>query len=217
MLKRLSVFIGAIAIVAGLTSATAWAAPTRINSCQTISSQGSYVLTRSLNATALVGDYLYITADFVTINLNGFIIAGPGFLGGVPSGHGIATDLGVSNTTVRNGTVIGFNYGVFLSSGGSRVEGMRVVDSAFGGISVAHGAYVANNIVTGSQSNSLPGISFTQGSTVINNVSRGNTAMGIDGNCPSTVVGNTATDNGGSNLILTPAPDPCTDEHNTAP
>lgn len=213
MLKWFSIFVAAVVFAAGFPSHSAWAAKKQINSCRTISAQGSYIMTRSINATVPAGDCLLITADFVTIDMNGFIIAGPGFSGGIPTGHGITTDQSVSNTTVRNGTVIGFNYGVFLSGGGSIVEGVRVVDSEFGGISVAHGAYVAGNIVTGGKSFSLPGISFTQGSTVLNNVARGNAHIGISGNCPSTVIGNAATDNGGTNL----APDPCTDEHNTAP
>jgi hypothetical protein len=99
--------------------------PIQIEKCQTISKPGSYKLVRNLTTT---GDCLVITASFVTIDLAGFTISGPG---GDNFARGILADtLGITGTTVRNGSISGFGAGVALSDGNSIVEGLRVFFSA---------------------------------------------------------------------------------------
>src|SRR5262245_63275897 len=103
-----SVFAACVALgCASLAPAVfAAAAPDNINNCRTITQPGSYVLRDNLTAS---GDCLVVQADFVTIDLNGFVITGNG------TGVGI-TDVNVERrgVTVRNGTLTGFSNGVGL-------------------------------------------------------------------------------------------------------
>lgn len=217
MLKRLSVFIGAAAIMAGLTSVTAWAAPTRVNSCQTITSTGSYILTRNINGSAAAGDCITIDAFFVTLDLNGFTIGGPGFIGNVPAGNGI--QINAQGATIRNGTITGWNNGIASGFGqGVTVEKVRAIDNAVTGIDVGYGGIVKDSTAI---SNARNGISFDEGSIILDNVSRNNgddtdafVAYGITGTCPATVVGNSITGSETAELHLTGA-GICIEEHNS--
>ena len=51
---------------------------TEIEKCQTISEPGSYKLVNNLTFKGATGACLAITVDFVTIDLAGFTISGPG-------------------------------------------------------------------------------------------------------------------------------------------
>src|SRR5205823_2429568 len=77
--------------------------PITITACRTIDQPGSYVLANNLFAT---GDCLVVRANFVTIDLAGFLIIGDG------TGAGISSEL--LGTTVRNGTVVSFDFGIKL-------------------------------------------------------------------------------------------------------
>ena len=78
-----------------------------INKCKTIDKPGSYKLTRNLTAT---GDCLVITADYVTINLNGYRILGDG------TGHCITDDgNALEGIVIINGTVAGCLDGIHLA------------------------------------------------------------------------------------------------------
>lgn len=79
----------------------------------TISQSGSYRLASDLVVTTATVDGINITADSVTLDLNGFSITGPDS----GSGTGISTNGVVGDTTVRNGTVAKMGVdGVFLGS-----------------------------------------------------------------------------------------------------
>ena len=80
-LRAASALVGVIASVTALGAGPALGA--QINKCTTITKPGFYVLTRNLTAT---GDCLVVAANFVTIDLGGWVITGSG-LGG-ERGHG---------------------------------------------------------------------------------------------------------------------------------
>ena len=115
--------------------------PQEIKKCQVIGTTGSFVLINNLPGPGGLlagGDCLDIQADFVSVDLDGFMISG-GIVG-----EGI-TDNGVTRrgTAVHNGTIAGFNTGVsLLASRGTIVEGLRVADAVFRGISVGEGSIV---------------------------------------------------------------------------
>src|SRR5688572_20721156 len=111
------------------------AAPDNINNCRTITQPGSYLVRDNLTAS---GDCLVVQADFVTIDLNGFVISGNG------PGVGIS-DVNVERRgiTVRNGTITGFGNGVGLrASRGVTVENIRAIANGNNGVSVGQLATV---------------------------------------------------------------------------
>lgn len=77
----------------------------------TVSAPGSYCLTGDLTSTVTGTDVaITIDADYVTLDLNGHSLVGPGSDTG---GRGILA-LAHHDVHVRNGTVRGFSYGVWL-------------------------------------------------------------------------------------------------------
>jgi hypothetical protein len=208
--------------------------PTEIEKCQTISKSGSYKLVNNLTFTGTTGVCLQITADFVTIDLVGFTISGPGN----PNGTSNTTAVrgGATGIAVRNGSISGFVTGVDLGGDDSIVEGLRVhggdgptelgigatgivrgntVDGIFGfpggGIGISATGIVTGNYAT---NNRIAGIGIGQGSTVIGNTSTHNGLFGILVDCPSNVTDNTAVNNN-ANLMLNG--DGCNNTNNVAP
>ncbi len=172
-----------------------------ISACTTITEPGSYVLTRNLTAAA---DCLVIAADFVTLDLHGWAIIGPG-----PDAPEQATGIRGENRpeaevpqrgiTVRNGTIAHFQVGVFLPfSVGVVVEEVRVIGSEGNGIIVGDGSTVSGNTATANQED---GIFAHRGSTVSGNTAEGNGAVGIFTNAGSTVSGNTAQGNNRAGIV----------------
>jgi parallel beta-helix repeat protein len=218
--------------------------PIEIEKCQAIEKSGSYKLVNNLIFKGPAGgSCLSITADFVTIDLAGFTITGPGFIIG-PAAVGstpIAAQPSSGNLqgiAVRNGSISNFTNGVALGADGSIVEGLRVfggrcpcsvgIDVANGIVrgnivvgfagppSVASVGIIANGILTGnsvSGSRDIGIFAFGQGSTVIGNTATNNFEVGIEVGCPSNVTDNTAVNNGG-NLLLG---DGCNNTNNVAP
>ena len=221
-----------VALAAALVSPPAWADPTVITACQTISQPGSYKLVGNLAITGGAG-CLIVAADDVTIDLAGFSIigqqAGAGGIQSVPYlfGHGIA---------VRNGSISGFVNGVALDSATSSiVEGIRVSAGAPGqqtssgiiaqgivkgnvvsgmSIGIQGGGTIADNYVE----NFTDGISADEGSTLIGNTVINNNATdrtaGLLVLCPANVTNNTATGST-NNLVL--FGDGCTNTNNVVP
>jgi hypothetical protein len=151
-----------------------------------ITQPGSYQLASNLtvptNSEAIV-----ITADDVTLDLNGFTISGPGVdfvcaqcSSGVVSGN--------DNITVRNGSVIGMAFGVALGSG-ALIEGVH-----------AKGNLTAITVVSGvvrhcSTVSNYYGIYVYAGTLVeANFVTLNNGGIGAFGG--ATVIGNVAYQNG---------------------
>lgn len=141
---RLSTSFIALA-VAGLF-ATATQAQTLIGGGKTaqsfpivISQSGSYKLAADLVVPAGV-DGIVVSADHVTLDLNGFSITGAGLCtGGYAQITCTGTKTGISgqkrNLTVRNGRVAGFAWGVVIQNGGV-AEDLAVEYNASVGLAV---------------------------------------------------------------------------------
>src|SRR5438876_2996841 len=72
----------------------------------TINSSGSYFMTKNLTNNS--GDGIIVLADDVTIDLNGFTLAGvPGAYSGISEG---GTPTPRKHWTIRNGTIRGFPF-----------------------------------------------------------------------------------------------------------
>jgi hypothetical protein len=220
--------------------------PTEIEKCRTIDRPGSYKLVNDLTFSGTTGTCLLITARFVTIDLAGFTISGPGnpnpFSGNTTTAIAAGND--TAGIAVRNGSISGFIVGVNLGGGGSIVEGLRIfggpgisslgigvatgivkgntVDHIGGlpgqGVGISATGIVTGNYVTGSR---VGGIEVGQGSTVIGNTStdnNGGPGFGINVACPSNVTNNTAVNNGlFAGLNLVLNGNGCNSTNNVAP
>jgi hypothetical protein len=175
----------------------AQAAPTVIKTCQTVTTPGSYVLTKDLFPTgdclvitagatnlSTTGDCLVISASSVSIDLAGFSIVGPG---NSTNTTGILANSGAEFTTVRNGSISNFSTCVQLENDGTAlVEYLRVFACTSG---IQASGIVTGNIVEGPgagiQSNGL-----ISGNRVLN---AGIVAVNAGSSISSTVIGNTIT------------------------
>jgi len=101
----------------------------------------SYRLTGSLTVSSTTADAIDVSANNVTIDLNGFSITGPG----TPSGSGIA---GLdANLTVENGTVIAFGSGTGVATGfNGIVRNMRAISNGVG-IQAASGSLISGSTI----------------------------------------------------------------------
>jgi hypothetical protein len=191
---RLTVAISALGLGCAAISAHA-GGPKSINTCQTITESGSYIVEKNLTATG-TDHCLVVETNNVTIDLNGFALIGSG---GVQSGDGITDGASVlrESIVVRNGVVTDFDNGIDLSlTVGAIVEGLRAVGNERFGILVdsngppSTGGIVRNNVA---HRNGLSGIralnSFIEG-----NYSTDNGLYGIEGGNGS-VIGNVAREN----------------------
>jgi hypothetical protein len=194
----------------------------------TISQSGSYRLSSNLVITDPTGTVIQITADDVTIDLNGFSIIGPS----VCNGHGITptTSCTISNTTsvgidasehvgvtILNGFIRGMGFVGFVCLGDAHVEGIQAIGNASG--MQANGVVVHNvadynliagfngtaifkdNVANGNQIGFLSGLG--SGGMYINNIANFNSGAGFFGQSPGTVVsGNSATRNGGDQILV---------------
>ncbi len=151
-----------------------------------------------------------VAADFVTIDLGGFVLRGD------EKGNGIDdTDNLRRSIVVRNGTVTNFEIGVALNSTTeSVVEGLQAIFNEDDGISVRRGCGVTGNVasrnkgrgisvingdcrVTDNVANENDGAGMVirgQGNTVEGNIANDNDRSGIVVDCPSLVTNNTALD-----------------------
>jgi hypothetical protein len=181
--------------------------PIEIEKCQTISQPGSYKLVNDLtfsgttSSGGTIGTCLTITASFVTIDLAGFTITGPGFGKIIINfSTAIAAQSSSSNLAgiaVRNGSISGFGNGVALSSAdGSIVEGLRVFGGCpcFGpgtGID-ANGIVRGNTVVGFASAPSVGGVGISATGIVTGNFVDNNRVAGITVGQGSTVIGNTS-------------------------
>jgi hypothetical protein len=103
--------------------------PRAIEKCQTIDKPGSYRLVQDITFAGTTGVCLLITGDFVTIDLVGFTVNGPG-LPGITTAIAVQpSSSGLQGIAVRNGSISNFTVGVGLGSADrSIVEGLRVSD-----------------------------------------------------------------------------------------
>jgi hypothetical protein len=172
----------------------------------TISVSGSYRLSGSLTVPDANTTAIELTADFVSLDLNGFSIIGPTVCTGTPvtscsptgNGNGIygAFRTGI---TITNGTVRGMGgYGVHLDGAGVvSVERVTAQSNAVIGILGGKGLFIDNRVVR----NGLRGMQTASDQIVRGNFAYGNAQYGIIANCPGSVINNTAISNG-TNLFL---------------
>jgi hypothetical protein len=187
----------------------------------TISQPGSYRLSGNLTVTDINTTAIQITADHVTIDLNGFGIYGPVVCTGFPAscpapGKGIGIDAenggfpGPLGIKILNGTVAGMgSNGIFVNGDASYVEKVTATNNAGGGLLVngvvvesganRNGSFgifaitVRDSIATG---NHTVGIRLdASGGVGIGNIASFNGAQGID-SPNGTVINNTAVRNG---------------------
>jgi hypothetical protein len=232
-----------VALAVALVSPPAWADPTVITACQTISQPGAYVLANDIGSGTEGADCLTITVSNVTIDLAGFSVSGPE--------HGIIARAGsqvLQGITVRNRSVGGRVFAVLLEQAdGSIVEGLHTFGGLGGGIvakgivrgntavggffgepGISASGVVTDNYVSGgvvgiaasgtvrgnTAIGNVVGIDVSAGSTVIGNTATGNSEVGIQADCPSNLTDNTAVNNG-KNLVLNG--NGCHNEDNVAP
>ena len=193
--------VGVIASVVVLGAGPALGA--QLSACTTISQRGSYELTRNLTAR---GDCLVVAANFVTIDLGGWVIAGNGTGSGITDQEAARRGIAVRNGTVTNfdaGVALGETTGALLRTCGpsthntlsqpapfSIVSG-NIVESTIFGIIAGRFSTVTGNSAAGGEGgiragphstvsgNSVfgdPGIGAGPGSTI-----SGNTVQGLAG------------------------------------
>jgi hypothetical protein len=182
----------------------------------TINTQGSYIINKNLTST---WNGIIVKTNNVTIDLNGYSIAGNNTSGG----RGIYMN-GRSNVEIRNGTIRNFgSHGIYEESSNGkshRVVNVRVVKNKGDGISLSGtnhlvkdstvsdngtiGIKVNNGIVSGNTvcDNGSTGISISLGATAIGNTVYSNGQDGIWAGNGCAVVDNAAWGNGGSGMLV---------------
>jgi hypothetical protein len=128
-----------------------------------ISQPGSYRLSGNLTVSDANTTAIKITADHVTLDLNGFSIAGPAVCTSSPAvcppsgeGIGIQADNGPAETgpqgvRILNGTVRGMGAtGIFMTGPGSYVEKIAANSNAGGGFLVAGSVIQSSAVRNGS-------------------------------------------------------------------
>lgn len=206
------------AVAGGVTSADDPGFPV------TIGTAGSYRLTGNLSTTAASVPVVQITADDVTLDLNGFRISCSSR--GFPpepctlDNAGIRADTDFTRIAVRNGTINGVGgYGIFLIGTHNTVENVRIfsagrdglalgsycivdkvisTDNGDDGIDVADWCSVSNSVV---DENGETGIEGGDGARLFGNVARNNASGGIDVDAHAVVHSNVAHGNTGSGIV----------------
>ncbi|MBW4618861.1 MAG: hypothetical protein KME17_05820 [Cyanosarcina radialis HA8281-LM2] len=217
-LKKHATLATAIAIALGSLAALPQSAiaATNINTCTTISTPGSYIVTQNLKAN---GNCILINTSFVTIDLGGHTLTGNGTGFGISASSTTSFNNAHQGIKIRNGTITNFQIGINFFTSAARsvvVEETIVVANKSIGIAVDRGATVRGNTVSG---NGDRGILAKSSLIIENNVSQNGT-FGIDAPCPSNVIGNISILNnqsrtGGANLIT--GTSGCTNALNNAP
>ena len=213
--KKIIVLAVILVLSLGVYVTGATAQTTMIDDCaDDPATSGLYVLTTNLVASETC---LTVGANNVTIDLNGFTIAGDDDL----------NDIGISdggtpreNIVIRNGTIRDCVQGINIeNTDGCKVEGINAI-SGGAGIIVGNNCVVSHNsvinnwsggILTGTDSTVSYNIANYNNagillngtnvrSNIIYNTANGNFNWGINVACPSNLIGNTAQNNG-TNLL----------------
>lgn len=166
----------------------------------TISQPGSYRLSGDLTVPNAGTDGFVVTADRVTIDLNGFSIIGPTVCSSFPcspAGSGTGVNGSSSGTiTVRNGTIKGMGqFGIYAPNGHPFIEGVHLDGNGASGLNMNLGK-VIDSSASGNGGDGM----IVQLGMVHNNITIGNRLNGIEVSCPSSVVGNLSHGNGSANI-----------------
>jgi hypothetical protein len=191
----------------------------------TISVAGSYRLAGNLTVPNANTTALSITADNVTIDLNGFSIVGPTVCSGnplfcSPTGTGVGVDARSQfSITVINGSVRGMgNTGIYAGYG-AHIEKVSVMSNGQDGIAVSGGSVSGSTALYNGRTGITANLSVISGNsatfnggdgivafvgTVSGNIAGENARFGFNlGFCPSVMLGNTAFNNTGGNVNFT--------------
>lgn len=187
-----------------------------IGNCTTISEPGSYVIDKVIRATATdlipagagATACIVIAADFVTLDLQGYTITGPGDVPGTFAG-GIATvssGFTREGVVIRNGSVTNFEFGVFACCSGFTVEHIRSVKNTSSGLQYGGSGHIVSNNLSNNGNWGIFGAGTVQ---IVGNVANNNGNDGIQaqanatatGNIGPRVVGNTANSNGNRGIF----------------
>jgi hypothetical protein len=169
----------------------------------TLSEPGLYRLTGNLTVSDPNLDAVQITADGVTLDLNGYSIVGPVSCTGsgaqlncAPTpASGVGVRASQRQVTVRRGTIRGFGAGV-LAGALSRVEDMSISHMNGTGIAAGATSAVARNVVNQTM------VGIQSWGLVRDNVVSGARNVGIGLIAPGIASGNLVTGGGGTGLQL---------------
>jgi hypothetical protein len=180
-------FFRAALAAAALACLPVLAAPTPITACQAITQPGSYIVMNNLASST--GDCLRVGADFVTIDLNGFVLTGNRFYMGITT----LREEVLRGITVRNGVLQNFFVGVALYRSTSvTVERVVTIGNAGNGIELGDHGVVRDSVSTG---NVNSGISVAMGGMLVNNTASENGLWGLTGGTGTAFIGNVARSN----------------------
>ncbi len=190
------------AIAGGLTAGDAPGFPV------TISQSGSYRLSGNLTVPNENTTAIEITADNVSLDLNGFAIVGPTVCSGIPMtcapvGTGVGILSEANYIAVRNGIVRGMgDDGVRLSrttgvTSGHQVSDLQVAGNGGDGITIG-GGIVRGSVV---RRNGDRGIVMDSGLITGNTIAQ-NGSVGARISGTGTVSGNSVTDNDGCGISV---------------
>src|SRR5829696_7867050 len=178
-----------------------------------ITSSGSYYLTTNIIAPS--GNGMTILTNNVTVDLNGFMLLGPG------SASAIVVSGARTNIVVRNGAIRGWGNAVTASSvEGSRFEGLLISHNVGSGVRMGsyctvYGCNIYTNGGLGVQAstgaqiadcvvalNGLRGIEVSEAGNIRNCTARRNGSDGIYANSGSVVTDCLTEFNGGSGIVI---------------
>jgi len=160
---------------------TVWAGDGQIDIATlpfTISQSGSYVVTCDLSLSTTNTNGITISANDVTLDLNGHTLRGPGKAAGT-SGSGIYLGSTRYNIAIRNGVVRDWRLiGVSAANArNSQFESLQCYYNGTHGLAIGRGCIAKENTCG---FNDFEGIS-AEGSTIIQNMCYNNGRNGIDG------------------------------------
>lgn len=143
----------------------------------TLPTRGSYLLTGDLTVPATAHG-IEVGAPFVTLDLNGFTIAGPKLFGtcGPPFDFDGVSGSARFSVTVRSGRILGMNRSGIRLGEGARIEGVDVEQNCWLGVEAGPSSIVAR---TRAIANRLTGIQAGARSLVVESLADRNSNDGI--------------------------------------
>ena len=159
----------------------------------TISSSGSYVVVKDLSLSTQDTNGIVISADNVTLDLNGHSLTGPGNSTGT-SGSGIYIESTRCNIAIHNGTVLNWRQtGINgANSANSQFENLRCYNNGFRGLFAGSISRVVGNTC---YQNLDAGIITGNGCYINGNACSYNGNCGLNAGLGSIVSGNSCTNN----------------------
>jgi hypothetical protein len=218
-MSRLQKMLFATTLVLGFWSPLAIAQKhvTTIDKCTVIDKPGAYLLGKVIQAserdlTPVPGfpntACILITSDFVTLDLGGNTIIGPGRSIAMAAGVWVQRVLGVK---VHSGNITNFFGGLGSLGTASRIEHISAFDTEFGIQVIGQGSHLIGNTAYRNELGITVG---GAGSRAIGNIALANSGRGIEIVCPSVVLENAAFNNPpGNDIVIIQGVD-CTREHN---